>query len=320
MQAQETGRGSILIIGSNGHVGRAAAKAFVDAGWRVTGFGRANRKPVAGMDFISGDAGDAAALTAAIAGVDVVFNGLNLPYDKWFGGAAEAQLAAVIEAMGSSGKTMLFPGNIYNYAASERRVTPASPQKPERPRGEIRVRMEAMLKAASARGDFQTIIVRAGDFYGPDSQNDWHDLLILREAGKGRVALAAHETPHSWAYLPDLGRAFARLAEMRAELAAFENFHFAGHYVTAGQMFAAIEAVAGRPLKRVPTPWLMLSALGLAMPLMRELVKMRYLWDNPMQLADARLDAMLGEGFATPFDEAVGTTVVKFFTEAKRAA
>jgi nucleoside-diphosphate-sugar epimerase len=320
MQAQQAGKDSILIIGSNGHVGHAAAKAFVDAGWQVTGFGRANRKPVAGMDFIKGDAGDVAALRAAIERVDVVFNGLNLPYDKWFGGAAEAQLAAVIDAMGASGKTILFPGNIYNYAASERRVTPALPQKPERPRGEIRVRMEAMLKAASGRGDFQTIILRAGDFFGPDSENDWHDLLILREAGKGRVALAAHETPHSWAYLPDLGRAFVKLAGMRSELAAFENFHFAGHYVPAGEMFDAIQAVASVRLKRVPTPWLMLSALGLAMPLMRELVKMRYLWDNPMQLADARLDAILGEGFATPFDAAVAATVTEFFAPARQAA
>lgn len=310
----------VLIIGINGHVGHAAAQAFVDAGWSVTGFGRSNRQPIAGVTFVRGDADDVGALKAAIAEADVVFNGLNLPYDKWFDGRAEAQLSRVIEAMGSSGKTMLFPGNVYNYAASQELVTPDAPERPERPRGQIRVRMEAMLKAAAARGAFQTIVLRAGDFFGPKSHNDWHDLLILREADKGRVALAAHEIAHSWAYLPDLGRAFVRLAEMRGNLAGYEAFHFAGHFVTAGQMFDAIQAVAPSKLERVRTPWLMLSAVGLAVPLMRELVKMRYLWDNPMRLADPRLDAILGPDFGTPFEVAVAATVEKFFEREKAAA
>jgi len=313
-------KGRIVILGINGHVGHAAAGAFVAAGWQVTGFGRSNRQPVAGARFIKGDADDVAALKEAIAGADVVFNGLNLPYDKWFNGRAEAQLARVIEAMGSSGKTMLFPGNVYNYAAGEKVLAPDTPERPERPRGEIRVRMEGMLKAAAARGALQAIVLRAGDFFGPEAHNDYLDLLILREAGKGRVALADHEVPHSWAYLPDLGRAFVAVAERRAELAGYEAFHFAGHFVTSGEVFDAIQTVSPRELTRVPIPWTMLSLLGLAMPLMRELVKMRYLWDNPMRLADPRLDAMLGPDFGTPFKQAMGETAARFFAEQKQAA
>jgi len=312
--------GSIVVLGINGHIGHAAAEAFVAAGWQVTGFGRSNRQPVAGVQFIKGDADDVAQLEAAIAAADVVFNGLNLPYDKWFNGRAEAQLARVIEAMGNTGKTMLFPGNVYNYAAHENLLTPGTPERPERPRGEIRVRMEGMLKAAAARGALQTIVLRAGDFFGPGSRDDYLDLLILREAGKGRVALAAHEVPHSWAYLPDLGRAFVALAQKRGELAGYEAFHFAGHFVTSGEVFDAIQAVSPRKLTRVPTPWTMLSLLGLALPLLRELVKMRYLWDNPMRLADPRLEAILGPDFATPFEKAMGRTAARFFLEERQAA
>ena len=96
-------KGIITILGINGHVGQAAAAAFVDAGWSVSGFGRRNRHPQAGVKFITGDADSVDDLRAAIAGANVVFNGLNLPYDKWFNGRAEAQLAAVIAAMGSDG-------------------------------------------------------------------------------------------------------------------------------------------------------------------------------------------------------------------------
>jgi nucleoside-diphosphate-sugar epimerase len=310
----------IVILGINGHVGHAAAQAFADAGWQVTGFGRSNRQPIPGVAFVKGDADDVGQLEAAIADADVVFNGLNLPYDKWFDGRAEAQLARVVEAMGVSGKTMLFPGNVYNYAAREAVLTPQTPERPERPRGAIRVRMEAMLKAAAARGAFQTIVLRAGDFYGPESHNDYLELMILREAARGRVALAAHEVPHALAYLPDLARAFVALAERRGELAGYEAFHFAGHYVASGEVFAAIQAVSPRKLTRVPTPWTMLSILGLALPLVREIVKMRYLWDNPMRLSDPRLEAILGPDFGTPFDEAMGRTAARFFEDERQAA
>jgi NAD dependent epimerase/dehydratase family. len=313
-------KGKIIILGINGHIGQAAARAFAAAGWQVSGFGRSNRYRPEGVRFIEGDAADEEAMRSAIGDADVVFNGLNLPYADWFGGRAEAQLARVIAAMGKVGRTLLFPGNIYNYAASERVIGPETPQHPERPRGAVRVAMERRIAAAGERGDIRGIILRAGDFYGPDSSQDWFDQVILREAGKGRVALPAHEVPHSWAYLPDLAQAFVVLAEKRHDFKAFERFHFAGDFVTAAELFAVMETVAGRRLKRVGFPWTMIAAMGLVSPTMREVARMRYLWDNPMALGDPRLEALLGPGFGTDFPAALGGSVAKYFAAGRQAA
>src|SRR5690606_14777526 len=114
---------------------------------------------------------------------------------------------------------------------------------------------------------------------------------------------------HSWAYLPDLGRAFATVAEQHASLAAFENFHFAGHWVSHGQIMAAIQTALGRQLKIAPMPWWLLRAMGLINPIMRDIYRMRYLWLNEMELVDPRLDALLGTGCATPFETAVSATI-----------
>ena len=46
----------VTILGINGHIGHHAAKAFVAAGWEVTGFGRSNKHPVPGVRFVQGDA------------------------------------------------------------------------------------------------------------------------------------------------------------------------------------------------------------------------------------------------------------------------
>ncbi|KFC65400.1 putative NADH-flavin reductase [Devosia sp. LC5] len=306
----------ITVLGINGHIGHHAAKAFRDSGYSVTGFGRSNRMPIEGVTFVKGDAGNVGEIAASIADADIVVNALNLPYAEWDRGRAEAQLATVIAAMGDSGKTMMFPGNVYNYAATDRHMTPDLAQHPQTPRGAIRVRQEAMLAAASRAGKFQTIIIRAGDFYAPGNVGDWFDQAMLMDAKKGKVHhMADLDVGHAWAYLPDLGRAFVAVAEQRQSLGAFETFHFAGHFETHGAMLAAIQAAAPVPLKASQLPWIVLQAMGLAMPMMREIVKMRYLWNNPMELVDPRLDAILGKDFGTPFAEAVAACVAPFFAQ-----
>ena len=312
---------TITILGINGNIGHHAARAFLAAGWNVNGFGRSNKKPVAGVRFIKGDADHVRDMNQAVEGSSVVFNALNLPYDKWDNGRAETQVSKVIEAVKGNGRTLMFPGNIYNYAANLRKVTPDAPQNPETPRGAIRVRQEQMLQDATKGGDVQVIILRAGDFYAPNNEMDWYDQGLLREAGKGKVAIPSDpDIGHSWAYLPDFGEAFARVAAVRGDLGAFENFHFEGHYVTHGALVAAIRNVAPLPLKVVPFAWSMLKMIGIFMPMMREIVKMRYLWDHSMQLADPQLDAILGKDFGTPFEQAVTQTVRPFFSDAAKLA
>ena len=312
-------KGKITVLGSNGHIGHHAAQAFHDAGYEVTAFGRSNRKPIPGVAFRQGDAGSLDDVRDAIADAEIVFNGLNLQYDQWDRGRAEAQLATVIAAMGDSGKTLLYPGNVYNYAASDRRMTPSTPQRPQTPRGAIRVRSEEALMAASNAKKFQTIILRAGDFFAAHNTADWFDQAMVMDLGKGKLHhLADLDLHHAWAYLPDLARAFVVLADKRKDFGAFENFHFAGHYVTHGQMMAAIQQAVPHPLKVVPMPWLIIRAMGLTNGIMREIVKMRYLWTNEMALVDPRLDAILGPDFATPLNEAIFATVQPFLT--KKAA
>ncbi|MDB5539445.1 MAG: hypothetical protein JWQ89_1172 [Devosia sp.] len=312
---------NVIVLGINGHVGHHVAKAFVAAGCEVTGFGRSNKQPVPGVRFVKGDAEDVEAMRAAIGDIEVVVNALNLPYNLWDKGRMEAQTERVIAALGTSGKTLLFPGNIYNYAAGDRVVTPDLKQQPQTPRGEIRVRVEALYQGAANRGDIQVIVLRAGDFYGPESSGDWFDLAMLRDAAKGKFAMmGVPGTGHSWAYLPDVGRAFEKLAWHRKEVGGFDTFHFAGNYVTPEQMADAVVAAAPVKLKVSVFPRVLFKAVGLVDPLMREVGKMGYLWENPMELRDARLDAILGPDFATPFGEAVAATVVPFFAAERVAA
>lgn len=310
-------KGKVAVLGVNGHIGQAVARAFVAQGWDVAGMARTDKHRAPGVRFVQGDSDSVDDMRCAIGDAEVVVNALNLPYDKWFNGAMEAQMARVAEAMGSSGKTMLFPGNIYNFAADCDVLTPDLPQNPPTPRGAVRVRVEAMFEAAAKRGDFQVLILRAGDFYGPGSEGDWFDQIIMREIKVRKVSLQGTAgVGHSWAYLPDLARAFEALAAVRGTLGSFERFHFAGHFATPEQMGAAIAKASPVPLKSGMFPFWMLQAYGLIDPMIREVVKMRYIWQHKLRLADARLDEILGPDFGTPFDVAVAATVRPFFARA----
>ncbi len=310
----------VAILGVNGHIGTAAAAAFVAAGWRVTGMARVQRHGLDGMRFVAGDAASVDDLRRAIGDAPVVLHALNLPYDKWDGGRLERQMETVLEAVGREGRTLLFPGNVYTYAASAGVLTPDTPQRPQTPRGAIRVRVEALLRQAAERGDVQGIILRAGDFYGPGSHKDWFDQVILSRVGRHRVSLIG--TPgvgHAWAYLPDLARGFELLAALRRTLGPFERFHFPGHFVTpeiVGQALAAVLPEAR--VSRFPL-WL-LHLAGLFDSSTRGVARMDYLWRVPLELRDPRFEALAGPGFATPFAAAIAATVAAFPGVPGRAA
>ncbi|WP_162142447.1 NAD-dependent epimerase/dehydratase family protein [Cucumibacter marinus] len=313
-------KGSVTVLGINGRIGQAAATAFVNAGFTVAGFGRSARAVPPGVTFRQGTVEDTASLKAAIADADIVVNALNLPYHKWYNGRAEAQLEAAIAAMKDSGKTMLFPGNVYNYSPDQLVLRPDTPQKPPHERGAIRKRMEDRLKRAAREDGIQVAILRAGDFYGPGAFESWFDLGISRDFARKAITYPGEmKTGHSWAYLPDLGRAFAVLGEKRDQLGAFESFQFSGHFATGEELVAAVQAALPERYKVKKFFWWMLALMAPFSKLMRSVYQMRYLWKTPQRLEDPRLETLLGEGFHTPFKEAVARTARSYLPQDQKA-
>ena len=75
-------------------------------------------------------------------------------------------------------------------------------------------------------------------------------------------------------------------------------------------MAEAIRRVAGRPdlpVRRLP--WWLLRLVAPFNETLREMMEMRYLWQRPLRLANARLTACLGREPHTPLDDAVRATL-----------
>ncbi|HEY7759283.1 MAG TPA: NAD-dependent epimerase/dehydratase family protein [Burkholderiales bacterium] len=314
---------SVLIIGANGRLGRVLASAFADAGWQVAAHVR--REPGGharpGVRFVRAALGDPAALAEEAGRADVVVHAANPPYTRWKRDSMLLAQGAVDTARRLSA-VLMFPGNVYNFGARMPALLEEdTPQEPTARKGRLRVEVEQALRKA-ARAGLRVVVLRAGDFFGGPGRGAWFDRMLVKSLRSGRVVYPGRtDVVHAWAYLPDLARAFVMVAERRAALAQFDVLHFPGHGVTGAHMIECIGAAARRlgligahaRLQVGGTPWLVLRAGGLLVPMWREVAELRYLWYAPHRLSGERLAAFIGSVPHTPLELAVEQALRELF-------
>ena len=304
-----------LVIGATGGIGGAVADRLVAGGWKVRALNRnpdAARRGRPDLEWVKGDAMVESNVAAAAQGVQLVVHGANPPAYRNWAGLQLPMLRSSIAAAKAWGARLVFPGTVYNFGPDAfPNLTEASPQTPVTRKGRIRVEMEQALAQASAEG-LRVLIVRAGDFFGPRPGNNWLSLGMVK-AGKPITAVTCPGplgVAHSWAYLPDIAETIARLLEDDVSLGDFEVFHMRGHTQTGQTFVDALGRAAGRKLAVSRLPWIAVRAAAPFNESMREMLEMRYLWEEPVLLDNARLTARLGAEPHTPLDEALRAALI----------
>ena len=233
---------------------------------------------------------------------------------------------AVAEALGA---TFMLPGNVYAYGEGmPALLREDTPEVPTTEKGRLRRQLEAELAERAAAGTLKSVVIRAGDFFGA-AEGTWIDQLIAKKLVQGhRLSYPGPlDAPHAWAYLPDLARAFVAAAE-RGDLPAHTRLHFEGHTLTGQQLLDGIEAAArelglvGRSERVVHRrmSWLPIRVAGLVVPMLRELARMRYLYQVPHALDGSALKAAVGPLPQTPLRDALRVTVAALGHTAVAAA
>jgi nucleoside-diphosphate-sugar epimerase len=302
-----------LILGATGGIGGAVARRLLAAGWRITALHRdaaAQRARTPEYHWIQGDAMVRADVAAAAAGAALIVHAVNPPGYRNWAALVLPMIDNSIAAARASGARIVLPGTVYNYGADAFPIIAEdAAQHPATRKGAIRVQMERRLELAAADG-VRSLIVRAGDYFGPGAANNW--FAQLATPGRPVATVRNPGTPgtgHQWAYLPDVAATMVALVDREAQLAPFARFHMDGHWDADGATMAATVArVAGaRAVK--PLAWWLLMALSPFVTTLRELREMRYLWKTPVRLDNQRLRDVLGVEPHTPLDEAVRTTL-----------
>jgi nucleoside-diphosphate-sugar epimerase len=309
-----------LVLGAAGGIGGEVARQLRAAGWQVKALRRGLEQEGAGIDglhWLRGDAMNPEDVRRATAGCSVIVHAVNPPGYRDWDKLVLPMPANTIAAAELEGALVVLPGTVYNYGPDAFPVLREdAPQHPATRKGAIRVRMEAALRAFAARGG-RALVVRAGDYFGPRaSNNSWFSQGMLKPGRPPRFVLnpARRGVGHQWAYLPDVAATMVALIAKREKLGAFADFHMAGHWdADGGGMPQAIAQVLARHGGRAPTtirfPWWLARLAGPFDTTMRELLEMRYLWQQEVRMDNRKLLAVLGSEPHTPLDQAVEATL-----------
>ncbi|KWC89382.1 hypothetical protein WL58_06165 [Burkholderia cepacia] len=308
-----------LVLGASGGIGGEVARQLRDAGWQVRALKRgldAEAVERDGIAWMRGDAMDRDAVVRAARGCSVIVHAVNPPGYRNWAGQVLPMIDNTIAAARAEQATVVLPGTVYNYGADAFPVLHEdAPQHPSTRKGAIRVELERRLQDAAAHG-VRTIIVRAGDFFGPKlTGNSWFAAGLVK-AGQPVAAISVpgrDGVGHQWSYVPDAARTMVELIERRDTLEPFARFHLGGHWDADGtQMADAVRRVAQRHGLR-PTvrkfPWWFVWVAAPFVTTLRELLEMRYLWREPIRLDNTRVTAVLGREPVTPLETAIEATL-----------
>ena len=307
-----------LILGATGSIGGEVARQLAARGWKVCALHRdpaslTNRDDR--FDWIKGDAMNRQDVVAAADGSQLIVHAVNPPgYRNW----AQLVLPMIdntIAAAQKEGATIVLPGTVYNYGPDAfPLLTEDAAQRPLTRKGKIRVQLEQRLHAATQQGA-RAIVLRAGDFFGPQSGNNWFSMGLIKpgQAVKHINLPGDPGVGHQWNYLPDVAQTMVQLLNVREGLAPFSTFHMAGHWDADGRQMAAAIArcveQAGGHAKQRAFPWWLTRLASPFMVTLRELMEMRYLWQQPLRMDNRRLLAVLGTEPHTPLAQAVEATL-----------
>ncbi len=305
-----------LVLGATGGIGGALAEALLQRGYRVRAMHRAPEvqhvvRPR--YEWVPGDAMRAQDVLRAAQGASVIVHGVNPPGYRNWGELVLPMIDNTIAAAAAVGARILMPGTIYNFGPDAfPLLREDSPQTPQTVKGSIRVALERRLEDAAGVG-VPVIIVRAGDFFGPNAGNNWFAQGLVQPGKPVRFLInpGRRGIGHAWAYLPDVAETFMRLLDRADGLPLFARFHMEGFHDQDGmQMAKAIGRAVGRPnIFTLGFPWRLAGLARPFVPLLKELHEMRYLWRETIRLDNAALRAVLGEEPRTPVDLAVTATL-----------
>jgi nucleoside-diphosphate-sugar epimerase len=301
---------ALHVIVGQGPVGSTLARQLADEGHDVRLVSRSGGATEGPIQRRATDATDAAALTAATRGAVALYNCANPQYHRWatdWPPLAESLLTAAER----TGAVYAITGNLYGYGPVGRPMTEDLPLAATDVKGGVRAAMWREAVARHEAGRIRAVEVRASDFYGPGVLAQGHfgeRSLPKLLTGKPIQLIGNVDVPHSFTYVPDMARALALAAATPA------SWGRAWHVPTApaptqrsfARLHAAAAGAAGARVRT--TPWPMLRALGVAMPMLREIVTMRYQFDEPFVLDSSYSEQVLGFS-PTPLAEGIAETV-----------
>jgi nucleoside-diphosphate-sugar epimerase len=307
--------GKLTVVFGNGAIGHLVTEKLLSDGQRVR---IAQRKPPlplpAGAEYVHCDILDTEAVRQAVRGASQVLLAVGFLYDaRLWRTAWPTAMANVIEACGAVDARVVFIDNLYQLGAQ---TTPRTEDMALTTVGEkpvILAQVTHMWMAARARVRFAAL--RCPDFYGPGVVNSYLGQTGFGALAQGKPAMMlAPDTPHDFAYAPDIARAVLTLFDAPDDAyGQVWNVPCAPTRTPRDILQLGAQAI-GVPLKLTTIPLWSLGVLGLLMRFMKEVADVRFTWDRPYVVDAGKFKRRFWSD-ATPFEAGAAATARSFMVQ-----
>jgi nucleoside-diphosphate-sugar epimerase len=297
-----------------GQVGDQLSRLLLQAGKRVRIAKRSPLHAPPGAEVLQGDASSPVFCTQAAEGATVVYHCMNPPYKaRLWARLVPRYMDNLIAAAGRAGARLVVLDSVYMLGRpGGRPLDEATPLNPCSRKGEIRALAAERLFEAHRRGDVMAISGRASDYYGPGGTlthlGDYFWPAAL--AGKPARVLVNPDAVHTYHYIPDVAAGLMTLGGAESDAYGRAWMLPCSPAGTMRELVARFSASLGRAIKLAGIPRWAVKAMGLVVPLMREVGEMLYQWDEPFIIDDRRFRKRFGQA---PVDvDAAATATVEW--------
>ncbi|MDH3227278.1 MAG: NAD-dependent epimerase/dehydratase family protein [Thermoleophilia bacterium] len=300
--------GLAVVLGA-GPVGRALVDRLVEEGQRVRVATRSGTATVPeGVDVVAADISHPADALRACSDASVVYGCVGLDYREW-PELWPPMMEGMLVGAEAADSRFVFVDNCYMYGPVDEPMHEDLPLTDYGRKPATRSRLTRMWQTAHDAGRVEAAAVRASDFYGPGvSAAALGDYSVGRMArGKSAQVVGDPDQPHSFTYVPDIARALVAVGESDDAMGQAWNVPNAPDR-TVRDVLGMFAQELGRELKLQATPRLLVSAMGLFNPNMREMKEMLYQWERPFHVDSSKFAGRFWSD-ATELHEGVAATV-----------
>lgn len=311
-----------LVLGATGSMGFAFTQELLRQGIEtdilVRNVDKAERlfqkNPL--LKIHTGEVTDRELLMSISGDKDVIFHGINYPYQYW-GKKMKPVTEMIIRAASQHAATILFPGNIYSYGDIHEPIREETTANPGTKKGKIREDLETMLRDAASQNRCRVINLRMPDFWGPNVTNGLIRPLLGNAAeGKPMQWVIRADIPHQFVYTPDAAKLLFRLSA-EPGLPSYFVLNYGGTMVPSVAHFAdRISSVCGSPNKIKLYSRRILTMIGWFAPVVREIKENLYQFDHTIILDDSKMRGLYPDFMETRLDDAIAETINWFRTVA----
>jgi nucleoside-diphosphate-sugar epimerase len=307
-----------IVVGATGGTGASITEELVKRGVQTVAFGRSRRKleqlsaRLGHPDHLVIAVGDAFRpdnIVAASEGADVLFHCANVPYNEMVSKLIPLGESVMEAAERLSLKVVVIDG-IYPYGRRQMALaTEEHPKQPHTRKGKIRLAYEQLL-FNDRWNKAKVLIVRLPDYYGPTANEASYLGSTLEAIAAGKMAffIGNMHVPREFVYLPDAAFMIVELAGRDNTFG--QNWHIPGAGLISGTEIVRIARQASGNTKPVISLGKIgLSLLGMVVPVMKEVVEMLYLTEEPLVLSGDKYERLIGPVRATAFEEGIADTI-----------